>query len=193
MYSKQRVRGGEGRCSATRSQLRLFPSGASRMLHSSHGARELPPPPCHLHTLCKAYPDRTHLQSLHRHARTPRRPGPAPSRFVGPPSRQLLRAAPAPRSRTPGAASRSGAAGGGECLKAEVLRSTSSEIRTGPKRRRVCIASLWEQQHRCCLRFFRRGGVCFLKRDFPCWLRKPSKDWKRQSSDRFNISLYQPG
>lgn len=98
MYSKQRVRGGEGRCS-------VQPATSAPTRSLARVARELPPPPCHLHTLCEAHPDRTRLQGLHKPPQPPRRLGPAPSCFVGP----------------------------------------------RPQGWRACIASLWDQQHRCCL------------------------------------------
>lgn len=80
MYSKQRVRGGEGRCS-----LQPATSSPSRSLaRVAQLTRELLPPPCHLHTLCEAHPDRTRLQGLHKPPQTPRRLGPAPFCFVGP-------------------------------------------------------------------------------------------------------------
>lgn len=98
MYSKQRVRGGEGRCS-------VQPATSAPTRSLARIARGLPPPPCHLHTLCEAHPDRTRLQGLHKPPQPPRRLGPAPSCFVGP----------------------------------------------RPQGWRACIASLWDQQHRCCL------------------------------------------
>lgn len=77
MYSKQRVRGGEGRCS-------VQPATSAPTRSLARVARGLPPPPCHLHTLCEAHPDRTRLQGLHKPPQPPRRLGPAPSCFVGP-------------------------------------------------------------------------------------------------------------
>lgn len=113
MYSKQRVRGGEGRCS-------VQPATSAPTRSLARVARGLPPPPCHLHTLCEAHPDRTRLQGLHKPPQPPRRLGPAPSCFVGP----------------------------------------------RPQGWRACIASLWDQQHRCCL---------LLKKGFSLLAQKKNK------------------
>lgn len=133
LYSKQRVRGGEGRCS-------VQPATSAPTRSLARVARGLPPPPCHLHTLCEAHPDRTRLQGLHKPPQPPRRLGPAPSCFVGP----------------------------------------------RPQGWRACIASLWDQQHRCCL-LLKKGFSLLAQK------KKTSKARRWQSSGRFNIALYQPG